>query len=157
MYTGLNFSFTIIVLSKEKWSHYGVLHQHCLSHTTWSFRKLKNQCFLWYHMLFCLMNLLSCTFQGCMLGNARPELRKDLPCERACSALVLLLKAELPEQRCRAAEALSLLHGCWRSPGCLSSRCYGLLPLKANASVPEGLFPHVMLLVFASSPLKPRS
>lgn len=49
---------------------------------------------------------------GCLLGNARPELRKDLPCERACSALVLLLKAELPEQRCRAAEALSLLHGC---------------------------------------------
>lgn len=49
---------------------------------------------------------------GCLLGNARPELRKELPCERACSALILLLKAEMPEQRCRAAEALSLLYGC---------------------------------------------
>ncbi|KAK8769621.1 hypothetical protein V5799_013914 [Amblyomma americanum] len=49
---------------------------------------------------------------GCLLGNARPESRKDLPCERACSALILLLKGELPEQRCRAAEALSLLHSC---------------------------------------------
>lgn len=49
---------------------------------------------------------------GCLLGNARPELRKELPCERACSALILLLKGEMPEQRCRAAEALSLLYGC---------------------------------------------
>lgn len=49
-------------------------------------------------------------FLGYLLGNLPVEKQTQVPKERVCSALLILLKDQSPEVRIKAAESLSLLH-----------------------------------------------